>query len=72
MAEVCRQRIRKVLGEATCITLAWDASKYRKVVRFRADRPTVEREGSLWREYAGGFSQSGVLGILDCSNGLSL
>ena len=68
MAEVLRRRVRNVLAKATCITLAVDESKYRKIVRYRADRPAKKRNGSLWRGAgAMGSSQSGILGILDCS-----
>ena len=80
MAEVCRVKIRAVLREATVITLALDASKYRKVVRFRCDRPGASgaeagtsgaEAGSGWApcKYIGasGFCQSGIMGILDCT-----
>jgi hypothetical protein len=67
MAEVLRRRIRTVLFKATFISLAMDESKYRKVIRFRADLPCL-KSSSLWRSAgASGFSVSGVLGILDCS-----
>ena len=69
MAEVLRKKIRKVLGQATAICLSLDECKYRKVVRFRADLPSVycAQQGSQWRVGASGFSQAGVLGLLDCS-----
>ena len=67
MAEVLRRRIRTVLSKATFISLAMDESKYRKIIRFRADLPCL-KSSSLWRSAgASGFSVSGVLGILDCS-----
>jgi len=67
MAEVMRNRIRTVLRQATYITLSLDESKNRKVVRYRADVPS-RITGSLWRHVgASGFSQSGVLGLMDCS-----
>ena len=69
VAEVLRNRIRKVLREATSISLALDESKYRKVLRYRADLPSRKKSGpgSLWRHVgAGGFSHSGVLGIINC------
>ena len=51
MAEVLRIRIRKVLREATSITLALDECKYRKVLRYRCDLPSRGSSGtdSLWR-----------------------
>ena len=78
MAEVLRRKIRQELRLATCITLALDESRYRKIVRYRADVPDAShvaaeaagshRLGSRWRHVgACGFSTSGVLGILDCS-----
>jgi hypothetical protein len=70
MAEVLRRKVRKVLSQATSITLALDESKYRKIIRYRADLPSRKRRGpgSLWRHVgASGFSRSGVLGLLDCS-----
>ena len=70
MAEVLRNRTRRVLREATSITLALDESKYRKVVRYRADLPSrmSSGPGSLWRHVgASGFTHSGVLGIISCS-----
>ena len=69
MAEVLRIRIRKVLREATSISLALDECKYRKVLRYRCDLPSRRSSGtdSLWRHVgAGGFSHSGVLGIIHC------
>jgi len=68
MAEVIRRRIRQALSRATSITLATDESKYRKIIRFRADVPFAEESGRLCRhQAASGFSVSGVLGVLDCS-----
>ena len=70
MAEVLRRKIRQELLLATSISLALDESKYRKIIRYRADLPSAKssRPGSLWRHVgASGFSQSGVLGIIDCS-----
>jgi len=68
MAEALRKRIRKALSQATSISLALDEAKYRKIIRFRADLPSAQRSGSLWRHAgASGFCFSGVLGILDCS-----
>ena len=69
MAEVLRKKIRKVLGQATAICLSIDECKHRKIVRFRADLPTAycAQPGSHWRVGASGFSQAGVLGLLDCS-----
>ena len=70
MAEVLRRKVRKVLKQATSISLSLDECKYRKIVRFRADLPSAARAsgpGSLWRQVsASGFTYSGVLGILDC------
>ena len=70
MAEYARRKIRKVLSQATSITLAFDESKYRKIVRFRADLPLGSSRwfGRLCRHVgSSGFSYSGVLGLLDCS-----
>ena len=69
MAEVLRKKIRKVLGQATAICLSIDECKHRKIIRFRADLPTAycAHPGSHWRVGASGFSQAGVLGLLDCS-----
>ena len=70
MAEVHRNKIRKVLKEATSISLALDEAKYRKIVRYRCDVPSAQSCGraNLGRNVgASGFSHSGVLGILDCS-----
>ena len=70
MAEVLRRRVRKVLSDATSISLALDECKYRKIVRYRADIPSGKKAepGSTWRHVgASGFSHSGVLGLLDCS-----
>ena len=69
MAEVLRKKIRKVLGQATASCLSIDECKHRKIVRFRADLPTAycAQPGSHWRVGASGFSQAGVLGLLDCS-----
>ena len=47
--------------------MSLDESKNRKVVRYRVDVPS-RITGSLWRHVgASGFSQSGVLGLMDCS-----
>ena len=69
MAEGSRKNIRKVMSQATSISLAFDESKYRKVVRYRADLPSKSSApGSICRSIgASGFSHSGVLGILDCT-----
>ena len=69
MAEVLRKKIRKLLGQATAICLFLDECKHRKIVRFRADLPSAycAQPGSHWRVGASGFSQAGVLGLLDCS-----
>ena len=69
MAEVLRKKIRKLLGQATAICLSLDECKHRKIVRFRADLPSAycAQPGSHWRVGASGFSQAGVLGLLDCS-----
>ena len=72
MAEALRRRIRRVLWEATSISLAIDESKYSKIVRFRADLPSASSArlgpSSQWHQVgAAGFSQSGVLGVIDCS-----
>ena len=72
MAEVLRSNVRRVLWQATSISLSLDESKYSKIVRFRADLPSASSArlgpGSQWRHVgASGFSQSGVLGVLDCS-----
>ena len=61
-----------MLWEATSISLAIDESKYSKIVSFRADLPSASSArlgpGSQWRQVgAAGFSQSGVLGVIDCS-----
>ena len=55
--------------EATAICLSLDECKHRKIVRFRADLATAycAQPGSHWRVGASGFSQAGVLGLLDCS-----
>ena len=58
-----------MLREATSISLALDECKYRKVLRYRCDLPSRRSSGtdSLWRHVgAGGFSHSGVLGIIHC------
>ena len=69
MAEVLRKKIRKVLWQATAICLSLDECKHRKIVSFRADLATAycAQPGSHWRVGASGFSQAGVLGLLDCS-----
>ena len=41
MAEVLRRKVRKVLQQATSISLSLDACKYRKIIRFRADLPSL-------------------------------
>ena len=66
MAEVLRNKIRKVLSQATCISLALDECKYRKIIRYRADLP-IENSNPDRHIGASGFSHSGVLGLLDCS-----
>ena len=72
MADVLRSNVRRVLCQATSTSLSLDESKYSKIVRFRADLPSASSArlgpGSQWRHVgASGFSQSGVLGVLDCS-----
>ena len=70
MVELTRRRIREALRQATSISLSLDECKYRKIIRFRADLPSRQKEssGSLWRHVgASGFCVSGVLGLLDCS-----
>jgi len=72
MEEVLRRKVRRVLWQATSMSLGLDESKYSKIVRFRADLPSASSArlgpGSQWRHVgASGFSQSGVLGVLDCS-----
>ena len=68
MAEVLRRRIRQVLAQASSISFALDESKYRKIIRFRADLPVAHSSRSLWCHVgASGFSFAGVLGLLDCS-----
>ena len=62
MAEVLRMKIRDVLGNATSISLSLDESKYRKIVRYRADVPSRNVEAS-------DFCNAGALGILDCEKG---
>ena len=64
-----RTKIRKVLGQATAICISLDECKHRKIIRFRADLPTAycAQPGSRWRVGASGFSQAGVLGLLDCT-----
>ena len=64
MAEVLRAQIRQDLRRATSISLAIDESKYRKVLRYRVDRPSASRGRHVG---ASGFNSSGVLGIIDCS-----
>ena len=59
LAEVLRERTRKRLREATCITLALDASQYRKVVRFRCDTPQPAAGGE--------YVARGILGIVSCT-----
>ena len=61
-----------MLWQATSISLSLDESKYSEIVRVRADLPSASSArlgpGSQWRHVgASGFSQSGVLGVLDCS-----
>ena len=67
MAEVLRVETREVLRNATSISLSLDESKYRKVVRYRADAPAPVVGGVAQNVGASGYSRSGVLGILDCS-----
>ena len=70
MAEVLRKKIRKVLGQATSICLSLDECKHRRIIRFRADLPSAycAEPGAHWRlTGASGFSQAGVLDILNCS-----
>ena len=70
MAEALRMKVREVLRQATSICVTLDECKYRKIIRFRADSPSASsaQPGSLWRQVgASGYSQSGVLGIIDCS-----
>ena len=67
MAEATRRRIRVVLRNATSISLSLDESKYRKIVRFRADLPSAHKGPPGSHVGASGFSMSGVLGVLDCS-----
>ena len=68
LAEVIRKKVRGILRQATSIALALDECKYRKVIRFRCDCSADAADGGLWRHAgASGFSQSGVVGILDCS-----
>ena len=64
MAEALRAQIRQDLRRATSISLAIDESKYRKVLRYRIDRPSASRGRHVG---ASGFNSSGVLGIIDCS-----
>ena len=65
MAEVLRVETRDVLRNATSISLSLDESKYRKVVRYRADVPAPG--GGVARNVgASGYCHAGVLGILDC------
>ena len=61
MAEHDRDERRKFLREATCITLALDEGKYKKVVRFRCDTPKPVADGSP-------AVAKGILGIVDCSH----
>ena len=65
MAEVLRVEAREVLRNATSISLSLDESKYRKVVRYRADVPAPVG-GVAQNVGASGYCRSGVLGILDC------
>ena len=63
-----RRKMRKVLFQATFISLALDESKHRKIIRFRADVPRAQSSGSRWRHVgASGFSHSGASGLLDRS-----
>ena len=65
MAEVLRVETRDVLRNATSISLSLDESNYRKVVRYRADKPAPG--GGVARNVgASGYCHAGVLGILDC------
>ena len=65
MAEVLRVEAREVLRNATSISLSLDESKYRKVVRYRADVPAPV--GGVAQDVgASGYCRSGVLGILHC------
>ena len=65
MAEVLRAETRDVLRNATSISLSIDESKYRKVVRYRADVPA---SGGCARNFgASGYCHGGVLGVLVCN-----
>ena len=61
MAEGVRERTGKRLRGAIRITLAIDASKYRKVGRFRCDT----QEPAAGGEYVA----RGILGIVSCKKG---
>ena len=65
MAEVLRVETRDVLRNATSISLSLDESIYRKVVRYRADKPAPGGGGAR-NVGASGYCHAGVLGILDC------
>ena len=67
MAEVLRNKMRNVLRQATAICLSLDECKGRKIIRFRADLPSAwcAQPGSDWCVGASGFSQAGVLGVID-------
>ena len=52
---------RRVLREATSITLALDKGKYKKVVRFRCDTPMPVADGKP-------AVAKGILGIVDCTH----
>ena len=70
MAEVIRRNIRRILSEATNITLAIDEAQHYKIVRFRAalaEPQPLARDCFYGRISASNHCVSGVLGILDCS-----
>ena len=70
MAEVIRRNIRRILSEATNITLAIDEAQHYKIVRFRAalaEPQPLARDCFYGRLSASNHCVSGVLGILDCS-----
>ena len=52
MAETRREDTRKLISQATVLSLALDERKYQKVIRFRCDAPTKP------------FVHRGILGVL--------
>ena len=63
-AEVIRCSLRETLRRATHISLALDESKYRKIIRFRCDRPWSIAEPLARHCSASGYVVVGVLLVL--------